>query len=63
MRYIIRSMKVKAPKMDLKTIFEIAKTPDQLEKLLKDHNYISDSQLRYAKKLVSQRVSLLRRLK
>ncbi len=56
-------MKVKAPKMDLKTIFEIAKTPDQLEKLLKEHNYISDSQLRYAKKLVSQRVSLLRRLK
>ncbi|NPA42049.1 MAG: hypothetical protein GXO18_07230 [Aquificae bacterium] len=56
-------MKVKASKIDLKTIFEVAKTPQELERLLKQNYYVSNAQLKRADKLVNQRISLLKKLR
>ncbi len=54
---------VKAKRLSLEEIFRMAKSPEDIEKLLLEHGYVTRKGLREADRLVKERINLLKRLK
>ena len=54
---------VKAKRLSLEEIFRMAKSPEDLERLLLEHGYVTKKGIKEADRLVKERINLLKRLK